>query len=235
MIASQFRLLRDFFRSQDFRHSLLITGGAFAALIVLAFAAGLIFPAVPAQVLTLFSQQMADAGVVSESGSISVPALLWNNLRAMVLSVLYGFIPFIYLPALSLGVNALLLGLFAAYFLNNGISILAYLGGILPQCVHDGFGLVHYQEALTGPEYARRARKEAEQAGAELKTGTMVTGLTKERVVTAVTRQGLLTCRAGAVVLATGCRERTRGAIAIPGTRPTMRFFVFRRFCAAAS
>ena len=94
------------------------------------------------------------------------------------------------------------------------------LGGILPQCVHDGFGLVHYQEALTGPEYARRARKEAEQAGAELKTGTMVTGLTKERVVTAVTRQGLLTCRAGAVVLATGCRERTRGAIAIPGTRP---------------
>lgn len=121
MIASQFRQLRDFFRSQDFRHSLLITGGAFAALIVLAFAAGLIFPAVPAQVLTLFSQQMADAGVVSGSGSISVPALLWNNLRAMVLSVLYGFIPFIYLPALSLGVNALLLGLFAAYFLNNGI------------------------------------------------------------------------------------------------------------------
>ena len=137
MIASQFRQLRDFFRSQDFRHSLLITGGAFAALIVLAFAAGLIFPAVPAQVLTLFSQQMADAGVVSESGSISVPALLWNNLRAMVLSVLYGFIPFIYLPALSLGVNALLLGLFAAYFLNNGISILAYLGGILPHGIFE--------------------------------------------------------------------------------------------------
>ena len=137
MIASQFRQLRDFFRSLDFRHSLLITGGAFAALIVLAFAAGLIFPAVPAQVLTLFSQQMADAGVVSESGSISVPALLWNNLRAMVLSVLYGFIPFIYLPALSLGVNALLLGLFAAYFLNNGISILAYLGGILPHGIFE--------------------------------------------------------------------------------------------------
>ena len=96
----------------------------------------------------------------------------------------------------------------------------ARLGGILPQCVHDGFGLVHYQEALTGPEYACRARKEAEKAGAELKTGAMVTGLTKERVVTAVTREGLLTCRAGAVVLATGCRERTRGAIAIPGTRP---------------
>ena len=61
----------------------------------------------------------------------------WNNLRAMVLSVLYGFIPFIYLPALSLGVNALLLGLFAAYFLNNGISMLAYLGGILPHGIFE--------------------------------------------------------------------------------------------------
>lgn len=94
------------------------------------------------------------------------------------------------------------------------------LGGILPQCVHDGFGLVHYKQALTGPEYARRAREEAQAAGAELRTGAMVTELTQDRVVTAVTREGLLTCRAGAVVLATGCRERTRGAIAIPGTRP---------------
>ena len=76
--------------------------------------------------------------VFSASLSVgSVPALLWNNLRAMVLSVLYGFIPFIYLPALSLGVNALLLGLFAAYFLNNGISILAYLGGILPHGIFE--------------------------------------------------------------------------------------------------
>lgn len=99
------------------------------------------------------------------------------------------------------------------------------LGGILPQCVHDGFGLVHYKEALTGPEYARRARKEAEQAGAELKTGAMVTGLTKERVVTAVTREGLLTCRAGAVVLATGAGSGRGGPLpfrapAPPGSTP---------------
>lgn len=94
------------------------------------------------------------------------------------------------------------------------------VGGILNQCVHDGFGLVHYRAALTGPEYAYRAQQEAQAAGATLVTGAMVTGLTPHRTLTAVTRQGLLTCHAGAVVLATGCRERTRGAIAIPGTRP---------------
>lgn len=93
-------------------------------------------------------------------------------------------------------------------------------GGILGQCIHDGFGLIRYHTMLTGPEYALRARQEAREAGAEVCTGAMVTGLTPDRVVTAVTRQGLLTVRAGAVVLATGCRERTRGALAIPGTRP---------------
>lgn len=94
------------------------------------------------------------------------------------------------------------------------------LGGILNQCIHDGFGLVRYKTMLTGPEYALRARQEALDAGAEVLTGAMVTGLTPQRVVTAVTRQGLLPIQAGAVVLATGCRERTRGAIAIPGPRP---------------
>ena len=93
-------------------------------------------------------------------------------------------------------------------------------GGILNQCIHDGFGLVRYKAMLTGPEYALRARREAAAAGAEVRTGAMVTRLTPDRRVTAVTREGLLEVQAGAVVLATGCRERTRGAIAIPGARP---------------
>lgn len=96
----------------------------------------------------------------------------------------------------------------------------ARTGGILNQCIHDGFGLVRYKSMLTGPEYAKRAREEALEAGAELCTGAMVTDLTPDRQITAVTREGLRTIQAGAVVLATGCRERTRGAIAIPGTRP---------------
>ena len=93
-------------------------------------------------------------------------------------------------------------------------------GGILNQCIHDGFGLIHYKQTLTGPEYAARAIREALELGVEIKCGAMVTDMTAERVVTAVGRDGLHTYEAGAVVLATGCRERTRGAVVIPGSRP---------------
>lgn len=93
-------------------------------------------------------------------------------------------------------------------------------GGILNQCIHDGFGLFRFGAMLTGPEYAQRDIKLAQQAGIEISTDTMVTGLTRERVVTAVNREGIVCYEAEAVILATGCRERTRGAIAIPGTRP---------------
>ena len=93
-------------------------------------------------------------------------------------------------------------------------------GGILNQCIHDGFGLIHYRKTLTGPEYAMRAIREAEEAGVTIKTDSMVTGMTSDRIVTAVCRDGYHRYEAGAVVLATGCRERTRGALAIPGSRP---------------
>lgn len=93
-------------------------------------------------------------------------------------------------------------------------------GGILNQCIHDGFGLIRYHQTLTGPEYAARAIQEAEACGVTLKTDSMVVDMTADRVVTAVCRDGLHSYQAGAVVLATGCRERTRGAVVIPGSRP---------------
>ena len=93
-------------------------------------------------------------------------------------------------------------------------------GGILNQCIHDGFGLIRYKKTLTGPEYAARAIREALELGVEIKCGAMVVDMTPERIVTAVGRDGLHIYEAGAVVLATGCRERTRGAVMIPGTRP---------------
>lgn len=93
-------------------------------------------------------------------------------------------------------------------------------GGILNQCIHDGFGLIRYKQALAGPEYATRATQEAVACGVEIKCGAMVVDMTADRVITAVSRDGLHTYRAGAIVLATGCRERTRGAVMIPGTRP---------------
>lgn len=93
-------------------------------------------------------------------------------------------------------------------------------GGILNQCIHDGFGIIRYNEQLTGPEYAVRAAYEAAQAGAEILCGCQVVSIKEDNTVIAVSREGLRRFLAGAIVLATGCRERTRGAISIPGTRP---------------
>ena len=97
----------------------------------------------------------------------------------------------------------------------------AAAGGILRQCIHNGFGLHHFGEELTGPEYAGRFVKQAAEAGAEVWTDTMVLSVTKDREVVCMNpTRGLVRLRAGAVVLAMGCRERTRGALSIPGTRP---------------
>ena len=93
-------------------------------------------------------------------------------------------------------------------------------GGILNQCIHNGFGLHFFKEELTGPEYAGRFIAMLEGTSIEVQTDTMVLELTAERVVHVVSpKRGYESLSAGAVVLAMGCRERTRGAISIPGTR----------------
>ncbi len=98
------------------------------------------------------------------------------------------------------------------------------IGGILLQCIHNGFGLHYFGEELTGPEYAARFSDEVEQLGIEYKTDTMVLEVVQNgegRTVTAInTVDGLMHIKAKAVILAMGCRERTRGALIIPGTRP---------------
>lgn len=117
-------------------------------------------------------------------------------------------------------------GLAAALKLKkDGIDVLILerennLGGILKQCIHDGFGLARFKEALSGPEYANRFIEKVEAANIELQTGATVINLTKDKEVTAATRAGLKKYKAKVVILAMGCRERTRGAISIPGTRP---------------
>ncbi|SMP67330.1 NAD(P)/FAD-dependent oxidoreductase [Anoxynatronum buryatiense] len=95
------------------------------------------------------------------------------------------------------------------------------LGGILQQCIHNGFGLHIFKEELTGPEYAERFIDALKGRSIDVMLDTMVLSLTPEKQITAVnTREGLLQIQAGAVILAMGCRERTRGAVRIPGTRP---------------
>ena len=95
------------------------------------------------------------------------------------------------------------------------------LGGILNQCIHNGFGLHTFKEELTGPEYAKRFADQVIEKKIEYRLNTMVMDIGPERVVTAMNREdGLFTVEAGAVILAMGCRERSRGALNIPGYRP---------------
>ncbi len=93
-------------------------------------------------------------------------------------------------------------------------------GGILRQCIHNGFGLHRFKEELTGPEYAQRDIDTAREMHIDIRTGVTVLSVSKEKRVTAVSREnGLQIFEAKAIVLAMGCRERPRGALAIPGTR----------------
>lgn len=95
------------------------------------------------------------------------------------------------------------------------------LGGILNQCIHNGFGLHTFKEELTGPEYARRFIEEVEGMGIEYRLNTMVINISHEKVITVMNRkEGLVEIQAKAVILAMGCRERSRGALNIPGYRP---------------
>lgn len=119
-------------------------------------------------------------------------------------------------------------GLMAAYGASNAgaervlvIDRDSFTGGILNQCIHAGFGLSQFKEELTGPQYAERVLKMARSSGVEFKMGTTVLNISENRTVTTVSAdRGVEKIEAGAVVLCTGCRERPRGVIHIPGERP---------------
>ncbi|MCD5410782.1 MAG: NAD(P)/FAD-dependent oxidoreductase [Clostridiales bacterium] len=96
------------------------------------------------------------------------------------------------------------------------------LGGILNQCIHNGFGLHIFKEELTGPEYAERFINEFHKLGIEYKLDTMVLNIDENKTIKLINSEdGLVDIKAKAIILAMGCRERTRGAINIPGTRPS--------------
>ena len=96
-----------------------------------------------------------------------------------------------------------------------------HLGGILQQCIHNGFGLHNFGEELTGPEYAWKYEKQVRALGIEYKCSTMVLDLTADKVITATNSEdGIFQIQAKAVILAMGCRERPKGALQIAGSRP---------------
>ena len=109
----------------------------------------------------------------------------------------------------------------------NGIASIAIfdrdkeLGGILQQCIHNGFGLARFKEELTGPEYAERFIRELDGTGIRVFTDTMVLSVdSSKRIMAMNPQEGLFCVAAKAIILAMGCRERSRGALGIPGNRP---------------
>ncbi|MFU7514470.1 NAD(P)/FAD-dependent oxidoreductase [Clostridium sp. HCS.1] len=120
-------------------------------------------------------------------------------------------------------------GLAAAYeAFSNGVNNILIierdkeLGGILNQCIHNGFGLHTFKEELTGPEYANRFIKLVQDTNIEIKLDTMVLEIEEDKKIHAInTEDGYMILEAKSIILAMGCRERTRGAIGIPGDRPS--------------
>ena len=132
-MKKQFRAIGDFWRAEYGRY-VGMTAAAFLVLLVLAYIAGRLFPDIPVSIISAFNEDIAGSGIVQEDGSFNVLALFTNNLRAMVLGVLYGFIPFLYLPALALGVNAAILGMLASLIDGQWLLLAA---GILPHGIFE--------------------------------------------------------------------------------------------------
>lgn len=130
------------FYRQELSGPVFTAGWAFVGIVALSFAASLLFPDQADAIITRYAQMLQQGGLTDESGNIQLFALLMNNLVAMTLSMVYGLIPFIRLPALTLGVNGATLGLFAGYYMHQNISLLKYLLGILPHGIFELTALI---------------------------------------------------------------------------------------------
>jgi stage II sporulation protein M len=130
-LKEQNRLTREFVRG-DFSSQLWMSGVAFAVLLVLGVVLGIVLEDFASTFTNFFAANLTDAGIMDENGKIQLLPLLANNIRASIATIAYGLIPFLYLPALSLGINSLLIGFFAAIYLTNGMSMLYFFAAIIP-------------------------------------------------------------------------------------------------------
>lgn len=125
------------FYRQDLGSVVFTAGWAFAGIVVLSFIGSLLFPTQADGIVEQFAQMLQQSGMASDDGNVVFSALLLNNLSAMVMATVYGLLPFIRLPALALGVNSATLGLFAGYYVHQGIPLWKYLTGILPHGIFE--------------------------------------------------------------------------------------------------
>ena len=136
LIKSEWGRVKSFYHD-DFRQVLKTTAIAFIVLTLAGFAAGMFLPDLAGEFFERFAQQIQDAGIIQDDGSVSAMALFVNNVRSALYTAVYGFIPFIFLPALSLGLNALMLGFFGAYYLHHDLPLIQYIMGILPHGIFE--------------------------------------------------------------------------------------------------
>ena len=125
------------FYRQDLGSVVFTAGWSFAGIVVLSFIGSLLFPMQADGIVEQFAQMLQQSGMASDDGNVVFSALLLNNLSAMVMATVYGLLPFIRLPALALGVNGATLGLFAGYYVHQGIPLWKYLTGILPHGIFE--------------------------------------------------------------------------------------------------
>lgn len=135
-MKKEFSLLRQFWRG-EFRHFRTITLAAFLFLVTAGYLCGILINGMAENVMDWFSQTVAQSGVIWEDGSFHVLPLFFNNFRAMLLGIAYGLIPFLFFPALNLGFNAMLIGIFGAVYTRNGMGLLPYFAGILPHGIFE--------------------------------------------------------------------------------------------------
>ena len=135
-MKEHFTKLRQFYRGELSYH-LFIATVAFCVIILLTFILGLVRPSIAAGAIQAFANMIKNAGVVDDEGAFSALGIFGNNIRAFVLTACYGFIPVVFLPVVSLALNGAILGLFAAFYVNNGQSLLVYLAGILPHGIFE--------------------------------------------------------------------------------------------------
>lgn len=135
-LNEQGALLREFLTGR-LRRTLGLCALGMLLTVLLGVGIGLLAPEQAAQTMSSFMEQIEQSGVVTSEGEMSVFALLMNNWRAMLISAAYGFIPFLFLPVVSLVSNGVLLGMLAALFVSQGASLLAFLAGILPHGIFE--------------------------------------------------------------------------------------------------
>lgn len=135
-MKEHFTKLRQFYRGELSYH-LFIATVAFCVMIVLSFILGMVRPSIASGAIQYFANMIKDAGLVDDKGAFSAVGIFGNNIRAFVVTACYGFIPFVFLPVVSLALNGAILGLFAAFYVNNGQSLLVYLAGILPHGIFE--------------------------------------------------------------------------------------------------